>query len=439
MRSAVTVVVFGAFLIGSCGAGDGPDAGAVGSVSPATTIIARTTALPSTTFQSAPSTTNLAANAKLTALVDRIPGVIASNNVDQIDALLDEFYALAESGDLLGDPVAAWDGVDELLAARNDAVFASARLDLKGPELTGEVTATLPHEFFVVQVGTGVVIVGPDGEAFGSLANTNRGDERFRELLPGNPVDLQYFQVGNRVKGFAESVGVTTITDTQILIAGNDPIGVGGRYVATSLDDRVLTVHDWDLGSQPSIAIDTATGETVELSPGCRVSVAVDEGWYLICTSDPHSPDGAFAEVRFRYPGGETTFLGGPALVNESGNGPTVVGHWASVQPGPDGALLGQWSGECEVPSAHVLVDRAWWHVWYDGHELVVAADMDSETWGSAESWALGWLESGQAAISVHGGGCGGDEDGLILVNPDGSFTVVYPFGNAELWTQGRS
>ncbi|MBK5268586.1 MAG: hypothetical protein JJE47_14260 [Acidimicrobiia bacterium] len=433
MRSAATVVVLGAFLIGSCAAGGEP-AGTVGSVSPSTTVIARTTASPSTTFQSATSTTNMGVNAELAALVDRIPGAIASNDVDQIDALLNEFYALADSGNLTGDPVAVWDGVDELFAARNDAVFASARLDLKGPELTAEVATTLPQEFFVVQVGTGVVIVGPDGEALGSLANTDVGDERLRELLPGDPVDHQYFQVGNRVKGFAKSVGVTTITDTQILIAGNTPIDILDRYVATSVDDLVLTVHDWDHGSQPSIAIDTATGKTVELSPGCRVSVAVDEGWYLICTSDAHSPDGAFAEVRFRHRGGETTFLGGPAFVNESGNGPTVVGHWASVQPGPDGTLLGQWSGECEVPSAHVLVDQDWWHVWYDGHDLVVAADMDSETWGWAESWALGWLESGQAAIGARGGGCSWDESGLLLVRPDGSFDVIYPFGDAELW-----
>ena len=121
----------------------------------------------------------------------------------------------------------------------------------------------------------------------------------------------------------------------------------------------------------------------------------------------------------------------------EFGGGELAVpGHWAWLTPGPDGAVLGQWSGECEVPSAHVLVGGEPYGIAQIGDELRLASRSDFEdpaVYG-LESWAIGWLDGGEAVIGVNSGPCSTEADGLYAVGLDLELRLIYePSGNALL------
>jgi hypothetical protein len=71
-------------------------------------------------------------------------------------------------------------------------------------------------------------------------------------------------------------------------------------------------------------------------------------------------------------------------------NAPRGIGHWVWAELAPRGnAVLAQWSAECEVPVAYLVV-RGTLHSY--GREAV----------------ALGWLPSGEALIHFPNGPCGG-------------------------------
>ena len=70
---------------------------------------------------------------------------------------------------------------------------------------------------------------------------------------------------------------------------------------------------------------------------------------------------------------------------------PSRVGHWVWAVRAPSGnAILAQWSAECEVPVAYLLV-----------HGQLRAF--------GGESVALGWLPTGEAVIHFPNGPCAGD------------------------------
>ena len=70
---------------------------------------------------------------------------------------------------------------------------------------------------------------------------------------------------------------------------------------------------------------------------------------------------------------------------------PGKVGHWVWAERSPSGnAILAQWSAECEVPVAYLLVNGK------------------LQAFGR-ESVALGWLPTGEAVLHFPNGPCGGD------------------------------
>lgn len=98
---------------------------------------------------------------------------------------------------------------------------------------------------------------------------------------------------------------------------------------------------------------------------------------------------------------------------------PNPMGHWRWVLPSPDGGgLLGQWSGECEIPTAFITSPE---------HGGWVAAMGQVPWWDAPESTAVGWTPDGTAIVAAHSAGCGvgAEQPGLYLLEPG---------GKPELW-----
>jgi hypothetical protein len=84
------------------------------------------------------------------------------------------------------------------------------------------------------------------------------------------------------------------------------------------------------------------------------------------------------------------------------------VGHWVWKERSPDGdAVLAQWSGECEIPVAYVIVD---------GRSSKVGD----------ETVALGWLPSGEALVHFRPLGCAGSgRSGIYAIARNGRARLV--------------
>lgn len=404
----------------------------VAQVTATSSSIASTTTLPpaTTTTSATPSTTTTISD-QLMSLLDQVDAVVGSNDLAAIDDLLAQLWNVSVRD---SESELQYEAIGRIERARPEAIFLATDPALLGPELTDAIIAELPIEFFVVNVGSGAAIITTEGTPIGHLAATSFMDFGLAGRLDARRVDRHYFQN-------AESVGAVSLSldRSAITLTNGDVIDVSGRDVATSQFGQFLTVYDWSESPRTSLAIDTTTGEVTEVDAGCRVSLALDQAWYLICGSDADTENfEPFSVIIRRAADGTTERLAGPPAVFDTGDDLAVVGHWSYVEPGPDGSILGQWSGECEVPSAHILIGGEWMHPWFNGSEVVLAADMDWELWSWGQSSALGWLEIGKAAIAVAGGACSSDEDALITVAPDGTYDIIYPHGEASLWRRNE-
>lgn len=85
------------------------------------------------------------------------------------------------------------------------------------------------------------------------------------------------------------------------------------------------------------------------------------------------------------------------ALPRPAGSVPEA-GRWGFALPGPGGAILAQWSGECEVPTAMLATGRTLAAI--TGESARIGPDV-------ASSVALGWDDAGRALAYVRGGACG--------------------------------
>lgn len=117
-------------------------------------------------------------------------------------------------------------------------------------------------------------------------------------------------------------------------------------------------------------------------------------------------------------PGGQADQTdGGP--VQPVGPSSPVVGRWASASLSPDGSrVLGQWSGECEVPNAFVASTAG-------GKPIPVASSQGQD---APESWALGWSEKGEAIAYLPYGfrGFADERPGVYLVPPEEPARPIY-------------
>jgi len=106
------------------------------------------------------------------------------------------------------------------------------------------------------------------------------------------------------------------------------------------------------------------------------------------------------------------------------------IGHWRHAIPSPDGKwVLGQWSGECEAPTAF-LIDAT-------------SGRVDDVAPAGVDSYGVGWAPDGRAVVGIGAGPCA-DEDftdtGTFLVDPNRKVrTRIHPFfaGTMVRWGRG--
>ena len=314
-------------------------------------------------------------NDKFSDFRDRSEHAIQQQDLTEIERLIEEAWGL---------DVSSYAEFQELLAplewAEAEIHFSHLQVDQRGVEATDALLNELPTEFFVVDVHSRFVILGIDGVARANQIKAHAEDREFLSELPG---------------------------------AMSTP---WGAQRPSPVDPEVPTIE------------------------ACTPAYGTSEGWYMICDSASYTGETRPAvEIRFANATGIENLVAGPAAIYTTAEEEFVHGSWRSVVPNEEGVLLGQWSGECEVPSAHLYIEGTWWHPWFKGSEtgpgeLVFADEKDTEDWGWGQSSALGWLSTGQAAIGIAGGACSWDEAGLMLVDPDGSHEIIYPHGNATLW-----
>ncbi len=202
-------------------------------------------------------------------------------------------------------------------------------------------------------------------------------------------------------------------SDIVVLVdLSGEPIGYLDHH--SMMTPRSVTIADGQV--LYGVPMHGVSDDPVE---GCVESFVASDRTYLICDDTTSYQDPAWrAEVQIRYPDGSTERIGGAgyAYPEENPNDP-VAGHWVEVFPSPDGsAVLGQWSGECEVPSAHMIV----------GGAVSTGLGNDGDVW--AESWALGWRDNSSGLIAITWGACSSapHQSGVFTVGRDGQIEPLY-------------
>lgn len=190
-----------------------------------------------------------------------------------------------------------------------------------------------------------------------------------------------------------------------------EPLGwLAGDFGA--LREVNVPVPVWSL--DPDVDVSVAVG--AECTFGARSGT---DDLYLC--ADPEI-DGSWASRIVRHSGsGALEAIAGPAWgPYEGAAGPTVVGHWSWIAPFDD-TILGQWSGECEVPTAHVIAGGVWSVAIDDdgAARLVPKSEAEHDAVVVPASVALGWTGDGRALIHVMSGACSSSApDGLYIVDP---------------------
>ena len=146
--------------------------------------------------------------------------------------------------------------------------------------------------------------------------------------------------------------------------------------------------------------------------PGCEAVHGQGGVKVAVCGSSP-SP----TEIRV-LSDGPARVLSGP--VDGSG-------HWRYAVPSPDGQwVLGQWSGECEVPTAYLFPMTGGKGQPLIGREFATTA--------------VGWAPDGRAVVGLWPGACSADteEPGTYLLDPaNGEHRRVHRFHQAVLASLG--
>ena len=207
------------------------------------------------------------------------------------------------------------------------------------------------------------------------------------------------------------------------------PVDLPNRgFVVRDPDDAVAALYGMDghrigeVDSPVLIQLGTGSGPTTlsvfgdlanlgllppdpaEATPGCTQPAGGAGVRVVLCGSDLQQP----TVIGRAEPWGEVATLTEALHTDPSGE---PIGHWRWALPSPDGQwILGQWSGECEVPSA-VLVPSV-------GGAPTPVEGAAAET--PVESIGLGWTTDSEAIVQFGSGVCGSGVDvpGVYLVDP---------------------
>ncbi len=300
----------------------------------------------------------------------------------------------------------------------------------EGQELSPEAMPPLPAEGVAVGMGTTVVLVDLDGTVLGHLDGfvvdpTSEAPgpivltdgEGAAWLLDGT--GLTRTEPGRHPLAFGADLlvpappeHVRIVRDGEVLYDGDS------AEVTPNWERRLVTLTEWrQAGStfEPvtSTILDLSSGERFDSPPGCNAVERLAQGFVVTCRG------GAAATLETVVDGARTVLAPAPDADWE-----IPSGHWRLLIPSPDGrAYLGQWSGECEVPTAIWMEDGA--SVPIVGLPLAEAPD----------SHALGWTAIGEAVVLLAGVapcGQGAPEPGLYLAADPATLTLLYPIGHED-------
>jgi hypothetical protein len=194
---------------------------------------------------------------------------------------------------------------------------------------------------------------------------------------------------------------VGTITDASLVGAG-EPSG------------HDLTVHDSTHRYRLAVGHTTPTADASTSAPlnpfGCHD--AVGSGATLVICND--STYEAEPTISLKSVNGMSRVVGSPF--------PKVAGRfdgfWEWAQLSPNGRwVLGQWSGECEVPDAFLMPAAGGSPQTFDASPLA----------HPRQSLALGWTTSGEAVVWLQSGVCGtgSPSPGVYRAQPGGSLQLI--------------
>jgi hypothetical protein len=185
---------------------------------------------------------------------------------------------------------------------------------------------------------------------------------------------------------------VTIVVSEGSAAGGSIPLeGLPEAGVAVSFEGGVRLV---DLEGR---VVEELTGFELVGNPGAPgVWLQRDGSYYalsdvlgaLVPVTEEQARDRAFDE------GPEPTLPPPPNAATEAGE---PVGHWRYAVETRPAAVLAQWSGACEDPTAY----------WIEGGDTTIVTGEDDPSAAPASS-ALGWSRSGEAIVLVSQGACGG-------------------------------
>lgn len=193
-----------------------------------------------------------------------------------------------------------------------------------------------------------------------------------------------------------------------VVLVGLDGIPLG------YLDDHSIWGMELEGGK---VVSEAPIGPPPDDMEGCMVAWSDEDREYLICEdSTSYDTVALRAEIRIRYPDGTEERLAGAAHTRPDSPRDPVAGLWVWLTPSPAGdALLGGWSGECSIGSAHMVVDG----------ETLPAGGGDAPF---HESYPLGWLDNDHALIVMTASACSipMDAAGVYTMTVDGDIEPLY-------------
>lgn len=416
MRKSIGGLMVLALLAGAC-SGGGDDA------APATTTAVTTTT--STTTTAPPTTTTVDLDALADAYDATFDGT-ASNAVtdrgeDVLDVARDRIDEAIASGDpneilLLIEESYRWENKVEEPSANFYAIVRDLRMRLENAYIglaAGQVTDAGPVlASFALSDVDGPVLVERRLGAYvlrtweGELIGHIRADGNLPAALFPDPIVAPY------------TAALWPEPRRHPVQEPLDPFGA--ESIAAAEGGQFFTGYSFEAGDS-SYVLDVATGEVTESPEGCIVTDADGERQVAICDLG----DDELAQLAW-WDDGIASQISGPVWGTEF----PVFGSYRFAQLGPSGAVLALWSGECEVPSAHLVVSGEPLAVLITGDAADPGLELgvvDPTTSDVAQSWPLGWAPDGRALILVSDGPCSNaTPNGVYAAGTDGSLELVF-------------
>ncbi|MGZ8585036.1 MAG: PASTA domain-containing protein [Actinomycetota bacterium] len=253
------------------------------------------------------------------------------------------------------------------------------------------------------------------------------------------------------------TVSVTTEPSDEIdegVVASQDPRAGAALEPGTSVTIVVsgpVSAEPVPLGDLPEVGVAVGSGDAVELIAVDGRVVTTLRGFTLAGNAGAPGVWLQRGEQLFTLNVEERALI--PVTAAEAGDRPFdegpepplapppgaegqpggAAGHWRYAIGSASGVTLGQWSGECEDPTAYWIASG--------GAARIVTGEVDASS--APASSGLGWTNGGEALVLVQDASCGADADqpGIYVYSAPDVGRLVHPTDAgpvaAEAWGAG--